>query len=87
MNPKPLIQLSWQLPLLLLLALLGLPDLPLLHPQWGLWPAWLLLPAAVTALLSRTRPDTKAAPAAHVLVMPARRLQAGLAKANLRKAA
>jgi hypothetical protein len=87
MNPKPLIQLSWQLPLLLLLALFGLPDLPLMHPQWGLWPVWLLLPAAVTALLSRARPAAKAAPAVHVLVIPARRLQGGPAKANVRKAA
>ena len=87
MSPKPLIQLSWQLPLLLLLALIGLPDLPLMHPQWGLWPVWLLLPAAVTALLSRVRPAAKAAPAAHVLVMPVRRVQTCPAKANMRKAA
>jgi hypothetical protein len=87
MSPKHLIQLSWQLPLLLLLGLIGLPDVPLVHSQWGFWPVWLLLPATVTALLSRARPAAKAAQAAHVLVMPARRLQGGPAKANLRKAA
>jgi hypothetical protein len=53
MNPKHLIQLSWQLPVLLLSGLALVPDVPMQHPHWGFWPLWLLALALGAGLVGR----------------------------------
>lgn len=87
MSPKHLIQLSWQLPLLLLVAFIGLPDVRLVHPQWGYWPLWLIAPAIMAFLVSKTNPIKAPNTMAKVLVFPAKRQRLALSKGRVRKVA
>lgn len=86
MNAQILNRYCWQLPLLALLCLSLLPDLPWWHPVVGLWPLWLLA-MPVTALarsLMMARRVVAAAPVSQVLVFPVPRKQS---RGTTRKAA
>ena len=79
MNAQILNRYCWQLPLLALLGLSLLPDLPWWHPVIGYWPLWLLA-MPVTALarsLMMVRRAVPAVPVSQVLVFPTARKRAG----------
>ena len=77
MNAQIFYRYCWQLPLLVLLGLAMVPDLPWRHPAVGLWPLWLLALTGI-ALVRGLQVARRRAPAARVsqvLVFPAPRKQ------------
>ena len=79
MNAQTLYRYCWQLPLLALLGLALVPDLPMRHPAVGFWPLWLLAFAGVALVRARQRAcrPVPTARVSQVLVFPAPRKQAG----------
>lgn len=79
MNAQILHRYCWQLPLLALLGLALVPDLPWRHPALGLWPLWLLALAGVALVRARQLAPCSgpAARVSQVLVFPAARSRAG----------
>lgn len=77
MNAHILYRYCWQLPLLALLGLALVPDLPWWHPVLGLWPLWLLALAGVALVRARqlTRRPVSAVRISQVLVFPVVRKQ------------
>lgn len=79
MNAHIFYRYCWQLPLLTLLCLALVPDLPWRHAAIGLWPLWLLA-LSVLALARSLWAARRRMPAVRnpqVLVFPAPRKQTG----------
>jgi hypothetical protein len=92
MNPQTLSRLLWQLPALLGIVFLVMPDLTWYSALFGPWPLWLLAAPAAYGALSWRRSANVARPrhilaGAHVLVFPAPAKFAGSAQGAQRHAA
>ncbi|WP_395772052.1 hypothetical protein [Arenimonas sp.] len=79
MNAQIFYRYCWQLPLLALLCLALVPDLPWRHPAVGLWPLWLLALMGVALMrgLQVARRPVPAVRISQVLVFPTLRKQPG----------
>jgi hypothetical protein len=79
MNAQIFYRYCWQLPLLALLCLALVPDLPWRPPAVGLWPLWLLALMGVALMrgLQVARRPVPAVRISQVLVFPALRKQPG----------
>jgi len=62
MNPQPCSRLLWQLPALLGIVFLVMPDLAWHSALFGPWPLWLLAAPATYAALNRRRSAKVASP-------------------------
>lgn len=89
MNPLNLYRYCWQLPMLAMLGLTLIPDLPLRHPVIGLWPLWLMVMPALALVRSRqlARHPAMALRVSQVLVFPAAPAGRAAARTEPRKAA
>jgi hypothetical protein len=92
MNPQTLSRLLWQLPALLGIVFLIMPDLAWHSTLFGPWPLWLLAAPAAYASLSwrrsaKTARTSRPHASAHVLVFPVSAKFAGPAQGAQRHAA
>jgi hypothetical protein len=79
MNAHIFYRYCWQLPLLAMLGLAMVPDLPWRHAAVGFWPLWLLAMPVLALARSRwvAHRHAPAARVSQVLVFPAPRKQTG----------
>lgn len=86
MNTPTLLRYAGQLPLLVLLALALLPDMPWWSSAIGPWPLWLVALSAAALIRARCLsrfPQRSAA----LLILPRATAKSGRCKATVRKAA